>query len=170
MSAPFVAKATAAFGQEKLVGTGEVVVFSYGGSFTENVFVPFTKATGIRVVDVTADFAEPQIKAMSAAKRVDWDIASISPFFSGYVEIQQAGTYEPIDYSLWDDEALNGALESARLKDAVVSFQNATMLVYDEHAFPNGGPMNWPTFGMWRNFQALGGSRAAVVQLSCCLP
>ena len=147
---PFVAKAAVAFGQEKLAGTGEVLVYSYGGSFTENlrryVFAPFTKATGIRVVDVTADFAEPQIKAMSAAKRVDWDIAFVSPFFQGYVEMQQAGTFLPIDYSLWDDEALKGVPESARLTDAVIAFQNATLLVYDERAFPKSGPKNWADF------------------------
>ncbi|WFU62580.1 extracellular solute-binding protein [Bradyrhizobium brasilense] len=156
LSAPFVAKATAAFGQEKLAGTGEVVVFSYGGSFTQNlrkyVSEPFTKATGIRVVDVTADFAEPQIKAMSAAKRIDWDIACVSPFW-GYAEMQQAGTYMPINYSLWDSEALNGVPESARLKDAVVAFQSATLLVYDERAFPKGGPKDWADFWNIKEFR-----------------
>jgi len=66
LSAPFVAKATGAWAQEKLAGSGEVVVFSYGGSFTEGirryVYEPFTKATGIKVVDVVADLAEPQSK------------------------------------------------------------------------------------------------------------
>ncbi|WFU62585.1 ABC transporter substrate-binding protein [Bradyrhizobium brasilense] len=172
MSAPFVAKATAAFGHEKLAGTGEVVVFSYGGSFTENlrksVFVPFSKATGIRVVEVTADFAEPQIKAMNAAKRVDWDVASISPFFSGYVEMQQAGTYVPIDYSLWDDEALHGVPESARLNDAVVSFQDAKVLVYDARVFPKGGPKNWADLWNVKEFpgpRGLNGSGGPTVML-----
>lgn len=68
LSTPFMAKANSAFGHEKLPGSGEVVVCSYGGSFTENlrkyVSEPFTKVTGIRVVDVTAGEAEPQIKAM----------------------------------------------------------------------------------------------------------
>ncbi|WP_128931996.1 hypothetical protein [Bradyrhizobium zhanjiangense] len=49
---PFAAKATNAWAQEKLAGSGEGVVFSYGGSFTEGVrryvYEPFTKATGIR--------------------------------------------------------------------------------------------------------------------------
>ncbi|MGY3361916.1 spermidine/putrescine-binding protein [Bradyrhizobium sp. GM0.4] len=67
LSVPFIAKATAAWAQEKLAGSGEVVVFSYGGSYTQgvrkNVYEPFTKATGIAVVDVTADIAEPQVRA-----------------------------------------------------------------------------------------------------------
>ncbi|MCK1726375.1 ABC transporter substrate-binding protein [Bradyrhizobium sp. 142] len=154
LSAPLVVKATAAFGQEKLAGTGEVVVYSYGGSFTENlrkyVSDPFTKATGIRVVDVTADFAEPQIKAMSAANRVDWDIALV--IAQGYSELHQAGVFMPIDYSLWDGEALKGVPESARLTDAVLAFRNANLLVYDERAFPKGGPKNWADFWNIKEF------------------
>jgi len=103
LSAPFVAKATAAFGQEKLAGTGEVVVCSPGGAFTQNlrkyVSDPFTKATGIRVADATADLAEPQIKAMREAGGVDWNVAFVNPFLPAYSELQQAGAFTPIDYS-----------------------------------------------------------------------
>ncbi|MCK1641368.1 ABC transporter substrate-binding protein [Bradyrhizobium sp. 157] len=156
LSAPFVSKATAVFGQEKLAGTGEVVVYSYGGSFTEKlrryVSDPFTKSTGIRVVDVTADNAEPQIKAMLEAGRVDWDIAFVNPFWPAYLELQQAGAFIPIDYSLWDDEAQKGVPESARLKDAVVAFQNVGVLVYDKRAFPKGGPKNWADFWNMKEF------------------
>jgi len=167
LSAPFVAKATAAFGQEKLAGTGEVVVYSYGGSFTENlrkyVSDPFTKATGIRVVDVTADLAEPQVKAMHEAGRVDWDLAIVNPFWPAYLELQQSGAFMPIDYSLWDDEALKGVPESARLKDAVVALQSANLLVYDERAFPKGGPKNWADF--W-NIKEFPGSRGLAANTS----
>ncbi|WP_439366120.1 ABC transporter substrate-binding protein [Bradyrhizobium sp. DASA03005] len=156
LSAPFVAKATAAFGQEKLAGSGEVVVSSAGGSFVENlrkyVCDPFTKATGIRVVDATADNAEPQIKAMREAGRVDWDIAMPNAYFPAYSELQQAGAFMPIDYSLWDNEALKGVPESARLTDAVLAYQNATVLVYDERAFPKGGPNSWADFWNVKEF------------------
>ncbi|MGY2933016.1 spermidine/putrescine-binding protein [Bradyrhizobium sp. GM6.1] len=156
LSAPLVAKSTAAFAEDKLAGTGEVVVCSYGGSFTDNVrkyvSAPFTKATGIRVVDVTADNAEPQIKAMNGAGRIDWDVAIVNPLWQAYWELQQAGAFMPIDYTLWDNEALNGVPESARLKDAVVAFPNATMLVYDERAFPKDGPKNWADFWNLKDF------------------
>ncbi|MET4323953.1 ABC transporter substrate-binding protein [Bradyrhizobium sp. RT5a] len=156
LSTSFVAKATAAFGQEKLAGTGQVVVYSYGGSFTENlrkyVSDPFTKATGIRVVDVTADLAEPQVKAMHEAGRVDWDTALVSPLVPAYLNLQQVDAFLPIDYSLWDDEALKGVPEPARHPDAVVALQNATQLVYDERAFPKGGPRNWADFWNIKEF------------------
>lgn len=158
LGSSYIAKATSAFAQEKLAGTGEVVVYSYGGSFTANlrkaVFDPFTKTTGIRVVDVVADLAEPQLKAMSAAKRIDWDAAFLTP--QGYSELHQAGMFMPIDYGLWDGEALEGVPDSARRPDAVVAYQNATLLVYDERAFPKGGPKNWADF---RNINDFPGSR-----------
>ncbi|MCA1378623.1 MULTISPECIES: hypothetical protein [unclassified Bradyrhizobium] len=93
LSTPFVAKAMGAWAQEKLAGSGEVVVFSYGGSFTESirkyVYEPFTKATGIKVVDVVADLAEPQVKAMHQAGRVDWDAAYI--VVQNYPAMDEAG-------------------------------------------------------------------------------
>lgn len=154
LSLPLVSKTSVAFAGEKLAGHGEVVVFSYGGSFTENlrkhVFDPFTKATGIKVVDVIADLAEPQLKAMSAAKRVDWDAAFVTGH--GYPELHEGGMFMPIDYSLWDDESLKGVPESARLGDAVVGYQNATMLVYDERAFPRTGPESWADFWNVKEF------------------
>jgi len=156
LSAPFVARATAASRQEKLAGTGDVVVCSWGGSFTENlrkyVSDPFTKSTGIRVVDVTADVAESQIKAMHEAGRVDWDVAIVNAFWPAYLQLHQDGAFIPIDYSLWDDEALSGVPESARLRDAVVALQNANVLVYGERAFPNGGPKNWADFWNIKKF------------------
>jgi len=156
LSAPLIAKATAAFGQEKLAGTGEVVVCSYGGLFTENlrkhVSTPFTKATGIRVVDVTADEAEPQIKAMRGAGRIDWDIAFVNAFWPAYSQLSQAGAFMPIDYSLWDDEALKGVPEYARNTHAVVGYSGSQLLVYDERLFPKSGPKNWADFWNIKEF------------------
>lgn len=158
MAVPAVARATTAFAQEKLAGRGEVVVFSYGGSFTQglrnSVFEPFTKATGISVVDVIADFAEPQVKAMNQAGRIDWDIAQIDPF--NYPTMDDAGMFLPIDYSLWHDEALKGTPQNARLKNAVVAFRAAKLIAYDKRAFPKGGPKNWVDF--W-NVEAFPGPR-----------
>ncbi|MGY4281655.1 spermidine/putrescine-binding protein [Bradyrhizobium sp. LM2.7] len=154
LTLPFIAKTTVAFAREKLAGTGEVVVHSYGGSFTDrvrqHVYEPFTKETGIKVLDVVANLAEPQVKAMYQAGRVDWDVAFINS--DAYLELPQADMFVPIDYSLWDDEALNGVPESARLKDAVVAMRNACLLVYDERAFPKIGPKNWTDFWNVKDF------------------
>nr|WP_256470499.1 extracellular solute-binding protein [Bradyrhizobium sp. 45] len=151
---PFVAKTTRAGAQETLRGSGEVVVFSYGGSFTEGVrravYEPFTKATGIKVVDVVADLAEPQVKAMHQAGRVDWDIAYIEA--EAYPAMHQAGMFAPIDYSLWDQEALEGTPPHTRLKDAVVGLAPAIVLAYDQRLFPGACPQDWADFWDVRKF------------------
>lgn len=170
---PFVVKATSAWGQEKLQGSGQVIVYSYGGSFTAGlrkfVFEPFTKATGITVVDVTADLADPQIKAMHKAGRIDWDTAFITP--SNYQSMRKAGMFEPIDYSLWDAESLQGVSEKARLEDSVVAYESCMLLAYDERVFKEKGPKNWGDF--W-NVNAFPGPRGlyaliAAYSLQCAL-
>ncbi|MDH2356506.1 ABC transporter substrate-binding protein [Bradyrhizobium sp. SSUT112] len=148
LSVPFVAEATCAWAREKLAGTGEVVVFSWGGSFTDGVrryvYEPFTKATGIKVADVVADLAEPQVKAMHEVGRVDWDIAYVAPM--NYPEMHERGMFVPIDYSFWDQESLEGTPPHTRLEDAIVIDQSAYVLAYDERAFPKSGPQNWADF------------------------
>lgn len=148
LSVPFIVKATSAWAQEKLVGSGEVVAFSYGGSFTEglrrNVYDPFTKATGINVVDVVADFSEPQVKAMFRAGRVDWDTAIL--LGQNYPEMHEAGMFVPIDYSLWDAESLQGVPETDRLNDAVVASGTGMVIAYDQRAFPKDPPSSYMDF------------------------
>jgi spermidine/putrescine-binding protein len=137
-----------------LAGDGEVVVYSNGGSFTEGVrrevFEPFTALTGIQVVDVTADFAEAQVKAMFEAENVSWDTAFIQA--SLYPEMHEAGMFEPIDYSLWDEESLEGVPEYARLEDAVVEIGSAMLLAYDTRVFPENPPQTWADFWDVENF------------------
>ncbi|TFV36131.1 ABC transporter substrate-binding protein [Bradyrhizobium niftali] len=158
MTVPVIARATNAFAQDKLAGSGEVVVFSNGGSFTQGlrkyVFEPFTKTTGITVVDVTADFAEPQVKAMNQVGRVDWDTALIQGAL--YPAMHEAGMFEPIDYSLWDAESLEGTPQVLRLKYAVPVFGSAQLLAYDERVFGKNGPTSWSDF--W-NVKAFPGPR-----------
>lgn len=158
MSIPAVARATSAFAQEKLTGSGQVVVYSYGGSFTDGmrkrVFEPFTQATGITVVDVTADNAEPQVQAMHQAGRIDWDTAFIQTF--NYPDMHKAGIFEPIDYSLWDAESLAGVPEKTRLQDAVAAFEAVMLLAFDERVFGDKGPKTWADF--W-NIEAFPGPR-----------
>lgn len=148
LSIPAIAKSATTYAKDKLAGRGEVVVFSYGGSYTKGVrkyvYEPFTEATGINVVDVTGDFAEPQVRAMNQAGRIDWDLALIDP--QNFPAMQAAGMFLPIDYSLWDEESLKGTPQSARLEQAVVAFRSSGLLAYDKRAFPKGGPKSWADF------------------------
>jgi putative spermidine/putrescine transport system substrate-binding protein/mannopine transport system substrate-binding protein len=155
LAAPILASPTAvarslAFqgSEDPLAGEGEVVVYSNGGSFTEGVrrevFEPFTELTGIEVIDVTADFAEPQVKAMFEAGNISWDTAFIQA--SLYPEMHAAGMFEPIDYGIWDEESLEGVPDHARLEDAVVEIASAMLLAYDTREFSENRPQTWADF------------------------
>lgn len=173
LSVPFVAKSTTVWAQENLAGTGEVVFFTYGGSFTQGarryVFDPFTKATGIKVIDVTADLAEPQVKAMIQAGRIDWDVTFVQA--QNYSAMHDAGMFLPVDYALWDPESIEGLPAHTRLKDAVAVIQAAEVLAFDQRAFPHGGPQNWVEFWEVKKFpgprglEALTGKRTLQIAL-----
>lgn len=155
LSVPMVARSTSAWAQDRLTGSGEVVVFSNGGAFTEalrrTVGEPFTRATGIRVVDVVGDLSEPQIKAMHHAGRIDWDAAIVRAAQFG--PLRDAGVFAPIDYSLWDKESLEGVPANVRFKEAVLAFSSANVLAYDHRAFPAGRePKTWADFWDIKNF------------------
>lgn len=148
MTVPAVARNTMAFASDRLAGSGELIVQSVGGGFTQGirkyVWEPFTKATGIKIVDVVADVAEPQVKAMKEAGRVDWDVAFIQS--SQFRTMDEAGMFAPIEYSFWDAEALDGVPAAARLKSGVAVFATAQLLAYDKRLFGGNGPKNWGDF------------------------
>lgn len=160
LSIPFVAKSTVAWAEEKLAGSGEVIYFSYGGSFTEGirryVFDPFTKATGIKVIDATGDHPGPLIEAMNKAGRIDWDMTTLGP---PYLEMHKAGMFAPIDYGIWDPESIEALPPNTRLnKDAVVGYSYSMVLAYDKRAFPKGvRKIGW-IFGTSRAFRGRGDS------------
>ena len=173
VGAPLLATTNKVMAQDKLAGSGEVIVQSYGGSYTaglqQYVHEPFTKATGIKVVDIVADLGDPQVKAMQQAGKMDWDVAYITR--PNYPLLQPTGVFVPVDYSLWDAESLQGVPQEARLKDAVVLYSYAYFIAYDARAFPNDGPKNWTDF--WdvkkypgaRGLEGLAGRRTLVAAM-----
>lgn len=166
LSVPLVAEATTSWAQERLAGSGEVVVSSRGGAFADaikrNCYDPFTKATGIKVVPVTANLDEPLLWAMNKAGRMDWDMAVVQP--QTFPTMDDAGFFVPVDYTLWDQEALDGCPPHTRLKNAVACYGFAMLLAYDERAFPNGGPKSWVDFWDVKRFPGPRGYYGAEAQ------
>lgn len=162
LAVPLVAQSTTAWAQEELAGSGEVVYGGFGGTYAEglrrHVFEPLTKATGIKVVDVTANVMEPVVSAMHRAGRMDWDITAIGARL--IPEMRDAGMFAPIDYSLWAPEAINGVPADNRLADAVVAFGfGMGLLTIREPSHPAAQKAG-QTFGMSRSFPG----RAALLQ------
>jgi len=166
LSLPLVANSTTAWALQKLAGSGEVVVFSYGGSFTEgvrrSVYEPFTKTTGIKVIDVVADLAEPHVKAMHQAGRVDWDIAYIEA--ETYQAMHKAGMFEPIDYSLWDQKRLRARGRIHGSKTLSWGLRRPSCLLTTSASFREELALKTGRiFGMSRSFRDQGGSTLSSV-------
>lgn len=148
--APPAPTAVSSATESPLKGTGRVTVFSWGGSTTEQlhkyIYRPFIAETGIEVLDATADFAEPQTKAMVQAKNVTWDISSCQGML--YPSMLAAGMFEKIDYSVWRPEDLQAVPAGARKEYAVQSIQSSMVLAYDKRVFPEGTPhpTTWAEF------------------------
>ncbi|MGE0796810.1 MAG: ABC transporter substrate-binding protein [Lautropia sp.] len=150
LSIPIVTTHTVAWARDKLAGSGEVVAYTPGGAHTEgarkHVFEPFTKATGIKVIDVNADIAEPQVNAMVRANKVDWDWIQVQA--QNFPGMAAQGMFAPIDYSLWDAEALEGVAQSQRHVDRVPVGSSSMVLAYDARVYPNpaAAPKSWTDF------------------------
>jgi putative spermidine/putrescine transport system substrate-binding protein/mannopine transport system substrate-binding protein len=142
--------AVAAGQSDPLKGEGSVVLFSYGGSWTEafhkSTTEPFTHDTGIAVVDAVGDFSETQIKAMFAAKSMKWDFAEVQAAL--YPTMSEAGMFEKIDYSIWNPTDLQAIRPELRRPDAVGGACTAQGLAYDTRVFPKGkpAPTTWADF------------------------
>lgn len=89
-------------------GSGELVVASTGGSFTEAqtkaFFEPFEQETGIDVKVATQDSTVGPVKAQVENKNVQWDVVFLAP-----IDAQVAVTenlLEPIDYDVVKKDGL----------------------------------------------------------------
>ena len=125
----------------------ETIVFAgWGGSWQtaerKLYFDTFEKATGIKVVDVP-DVNLTKIKAMVAAKNVEWDLVQAI----GMWLPQRAGTeelWEPLDYTKIKTD---GVPKEMIMPNGVGVATFAQILAYNTEAFPAGkAPASWADF------------------------
>lgn len=123
---------------------GRLVVVSWGGAYqraqTQAFFDRFSKQFGIRMIQESpTDLA--RIVAMVDSRNVTWDVVDVEsrePEFLG-----PAGYLEELDYSIIDGRFTPGP---AKYPWAIGNIFWSTVLVYDEKAFPAGGPQSWKDF------------------------
>lgn len=80
----------------------ELVVASWGGPYQEALrkahFEPFSRKTGIKVIETTFEDPLSRIKAMVEARNVEWDVVNVG---DRHVIIgAREGMLEPIDYKV----------------------------------------------------------------------
>lgn len=126
---------------EKLKGSGEVIVASWGGAVLDAQLVasiePFQELTGIKVT--VAESPDPsKIKAMVDTGNIEWDVVWLG---LGDV-LALDGYFEEMDYSYFDLENISPEFVG---KTSIASVLFAEILAYRTDAFPEA-PQNWADF------------------------
>ena len=137
---PFV-HTTAKGASNKLVYSG------WGGAYQdavrEAILQPFTKATGIEVVEIKIGPTIAHVKAQVQSKNVEWDVAELEA--PDMLRGKQEGLLEKIDRSRIDTKDLvKEAIDDVGIGCIVFS----TVLAYSTAAYPAGKPhpKSWAEF------------------------
>jgi mannopine transport system substrate-binding protein len=140
--------------------TQQVVIATTGGDYEkvlrEAWFDPFTKATGIKVVTVSATNTEmrARVKAMTESKTVIWDIYQDGELDSESDEHKAAAEDMTEFCKRFGSRA--DLLPTACKPSGVLFGLGATLLVYNADTFKDKGPQTWAD--VW-NVKAFPGSR-----------
>ena len=123
----------------------ELVFVGFGGSYQEGqtkaLFEPFTKETGIKVVQTTGvDIAK--LRAQVQSKNVEWDLISI-PDRLRYTAVRD-GLLQPLNYGVINAKDVIPQLVT---EYAVGSITVAMQLTYSTKAYPpDRAPRTWQDF------------------------
>jgi putative spermidine/putrescine transport system substrate-binding protein len=141
---------------QQIRGSGEVVVCSWGGAYTEAqrkaFFDPFERESGIRVRTVgVPDLAK--IRAMVTTKNVEWDLVDAEGRW--VVTLGEQGMLERADYSVIPRDEQNPATVSDY---GIGSVAYGYVMGWSTKKFPAG--KNPTTWQQWFDAQAFPGRRA----------
>jgi putative spermidine/putrescine transport system substrate-binding protein len=124
----------------------QIVITSWGSSYQEAqrkaYFEPFTKETGIKIVEATGPDAA-KIKAMVTSGNVEWDIADVS--LATVLVLGEQGLLTPIDYSQLDAATRAGIPKEFQLSNAVGNETWSVVMAYRKDRFKEG-PTTWKDF------------------------
>jgi putative spermidine/putrescine transport system substrate-binding protein len=143
-----LAAAVAADPAEALKGSGQVIVSTWGGGYTdaqvEALFDPFQAASGVSVV-TTGSPDVAKMKLMEDSGSVEWDIVDAEAQMM-YKAIEE-GLLQPIDYDLIYSVVPKADLIPDNLKEyGFPSISFGWVLSWNPKAFPNGAPHSWADF------------------------
>lgn len=144
----------------------QLVISSWGGSYSESqrkaFFEPFTKDTGIKIVEASAP-KTAVIKAMVETGNVDVDVVVLTAF--QYYTLAKEGLLERIDYTKLNQ--LNLDHIDAKLKQpyGVAAIYYSNVIAYNTEAFPKGKhPRTWAEFWDTKAFPGARSLRSARVE------
>ena len=127
----------------------KIVYLGIGGPTQEAIkkalFEPFTKATGIKVVE-DKGLSPERVQAEVQSGHPTVDFMTIGS--SGYLTLLKNNLLAPIDYKYYDPEDLKSMPESVRGKFQVGSVYSSLGMAFSTDAFPDGKPQpsSWADF------------------------
>jgi putative spermidine/putrescine transport system substrate-binding protein len=141
---------------QQIKGTGEVVVCSWGGAYTDaqraSFFDPFERESGVRVRTVgIPDLAK--LRAMVQTKNVEWDLVDAEGRW--VVSLGEQGMLERADYTIIPrDEQNPGSVSDYGIGSVAYGY----VMGWSTKKFPVG--KNPTTWKQWFDAQAYPGRRA----------
>lgn len=124
----------------------ELVITSWGSSYQDAqrqaYFEPFTKETGIKIIEATGPDAA-KIKAMVASGNVEWDVVDVG--LATALQLAEQGLSTPIDYSKFDANTIAGLAPKFRLPNAVGNETWSAVIAYRTDKFKQP-PQGWHDF------------------------
>jgi putative spermidine/putrescine transport system substrate-binding protein len=117
-----------------------LTVTSWGGAYTKSqeqaYFAPFSKESGVKILQDEWDGSTAKLKGMVETGQVTWDVVDVEPGHA--LQGCNEGWLEKIDYSkIGGKEAF---IDGAAMECAVATIVFGTIYAYDTTKFPNGGP------------------------------
>ena len=124
----------------------EIVITSWGSDYQmaqrKAYFEPFTRETGIKIVEATGPDAA-KIKAMVASGNIEWDVVDVG--LATALVLEQQNLLTPIDYSKFDPGTLEAIPDDFRLRSAVGNETWSVVIAYRED-HRKTAPENWKDF------------------------
>lgn len=149
-SAIFASAMNSAAGGALAANTDELRVMVYGGdiakAYIEAFVKPFEAETGIKVTSITDQITFAQLELMVNSKTTTVDVA---PITQGSTIIgSEKGLLEPIDYSKFKKEELDGLFEFVKHLFGVGQLIFSYVMVYNTDKLPadKPRPSTWAEF------------------------
>ncbi|RVK86356.1 ABC transporter substrate-binding protein [Sinorhizobium meliloti] len=137
--------AIATFGRAQAQNSDAVVVCSYGGGFQDAqrkaLFEPFTKATGIKVVEATGP-SLAKVRAMNMSGNVEWDVAMFVP--ADFLILVESNLLEKIDYNAINKDILAQVDKRVVQPFGVGALFYSNVIAFNTKRYPTGKhPRTW---------------------------
>jgi len=139
--------ATFPFGTRRAGAAEQLVIASFGGQYQDAqrkaFFEPFTKETGIKIVEVSG-VSTAKVRSMVMTKNVEWDVFTASS--ADYPYLAATGLLEKIDYSKFPQSFKDDIMPDAQRDYGVGTVYSSQVLAYSTKAFGSNPPKSWADF------------------------